>query len=227
MKFNSAPYRWRISAILFSLSLLLSACAEAPKDGAPGTTAGSSNASAPPASSGVAVGHGSDASSSTPATVPMQAGVASGEVTWTAPPRWEAKPASGMRRATYLIPAAAGDQEGAECAVFTNIAGGVDANIKRWLGQFEQPDGSSSEAKAKQKTETINGLSVTSVDLTGTFAGGGMAMGQPSVKKTGYRLLGAIVESPQGDIFFKMTGPAKTMAAAQAEFQTLLKSLKK
>ena len=132
-----------------------------------------------------------------------------------------------MRTATYLIPAAAGDSEGGECAVFLNIGGGVDANIKRWIGQFEQPDGGSSEAKATQKKEAVNGLPVTLVDLTGTFAGGGMAMGQPSVKKTNYRLLGAIIEGPNGEVFFKLTGPAKTIAAAQSEFQTMVKSVKK
>lgn len=160
----------------------------------------------------------------------MQSGAgsgASGNVKWTAPSRWQTGPEKPMRTATYLIPAAAGDSEGAECAVFLNIGGGVDANIKRWIGQFEQPDGSSSEAKAKQKKEAINGLPATMVDLTGTFAGGGMAMGQPSVKKPNYRLLGAIVEGPNGEVFFKMTGPAKTVAAAQSEFQAMLKSVQK
>lgn len=131
-----------------------------------------------------------------------------------------------MRSATYLIPAAPGDSEGAECAVFENIGGGVDANIKRWIGQFEQPDSGSSDAKAKQAKETINGFPVSTVDLTGIFAGGGMAMGQPSVKKPGYRLLGAIIETPSGPVYFKMTGPEKTMAAAQKEFQEMLKSVK-
>jgi len=132
-----------------------------------------------------------------------------------------------MRAATYVIPAAPGDGEGGECPVFVNIGGGVKANIDRWIGQFEQPDGSASAAKAKHKTETINGMEVTTVDLTGTFAGGGMAMGQPSTKKPNYRLLGAIVEGPEGEIFFKLTGPAKTIAAAQNEFQGMLKSIRK
>ena len=131
-----------------------------------------------------------------------------------------------MRSATYLIPAASGDSEGGECAVFENIGGGVDANIKRWIGQFEQPDTSSSDAKAKRGTETINGFQVSTVDLTGIYAGGGMSMGQPSVKKPGYRLLGAIIEAPSGPVYFKMTGPEKTIATAQKEFQELLKSVK-
>ena len=41
----------------------------------------------------------------------------------------------------------------------------------------------------------------------------------------GYRMLGAIVEGPQGSIFFKFTGPAKTIAANQTGFDKMLASL--
>jgi hypothetical protein len=146
----------------------------------------------------------------------------SGAVKWTMPARWKAGPPKQMRAATYLIPAAAGDSEDAECAVFMNIGGGVQANIDRWAGQFEQTD------KAPvQKKETINGLLVTTVDVSGTFKGGGAMMGQSSGPKASYRLLGAIAEAPEGEVFFKLTGPAKTVGAAQNEFQTMLKSLRK
>jgi hypothetical protein len=127
-----------------------------------------------------------------------------------------------MRAATYIIPAAKGDSEGGECAVFVNLGGGVQANITRWIGQFEKTDGDPS-----QKSETINGLPVTTVDVSGTFKGGGTMMGQSSGPKSDYRLLGAIAEGPEGDIFFKLTGPATTIAAAQGEFNTMIKSLKK
>jgi len=127
-----------------------------------------------------------------------------------------------MRAATYVIPAAKGDSEVGECPVFINIAGGVQANIDRWIGQFEKSDGA-----PNQTQETINGLTVTTVDVSGTFKGGGPMMAQSSGPKTGYRLLGAIVEGPEGDVFFKLTGPAKTVAAAQGEFQAMLKSFKK
>lgn len=226
MSLYSSPISNRLSIILLGILLLLTACASAPKEAPPSQASNAQPATAPsaPSSSTIAVGHGSNATAT--GSAPMRSGAAASAVKWTPPPRWEAKPASGMRLATYLIPAAGGDSEGAECAVFANIAGGVQANLERWIGQFEQPDGSSSAAKAKQNKETINGFPVTTIDLTGTFAGGGMAMGQPATKKPNYRLLGAIVETPQGEVFFKLTGPAKTVAAAQGEFQTLLKSLK-
>jgi hypothetical protein len=51
-----------------------------------------------------------------------------------------------------------------------------------------------------------------------------MAKGN-SGPKPNYRLLGAIVEGPQGSIFFKLTGPAKTIAQNQAAFDRLLASL--
>jgi len=143
-------------------------------------------------------------------------------VKWTMPARWKAGPPKQMRAATYLIPAASGDSEDAECAVFMNIGGGVQANIDRWAGQFEKTD-----RPPNQKQETINGLLVTTVDVSGTFKGGGAMMGQSSGPKASYRLLGAIAEAPEGEVFFKLTGPAKTVAAAQNEFQTMLKSLKK
>jgi hypothetical protein len=127
-----------------------------------------------------------------------------------------------MRAATYIVPAASGDSEGAECAVFERLGGTVQANVDRWIGQFEKTDGA-----PNQKSETISGMSVTTVDVNGTFKGGGPMMGQSSGPKSGYRMLGAIVEGPEGNIFFKLTGPAKTVAAAQDEFQAMLKSLKK
>jgi hypothetical protein len=46
-----------------------------------------------------------------------------------------------------------------------------------------------------------------------------------AAKKPGYRLLGAIVEAPEGPVFFKLTGPAKTVAVAKADFEKMLSSL--
>jgi hypothetical protein len=137
-------------------------------------------------------------------------------------------PERAMRAATYLVPAAAGDTEDGECAVFffgPGQGGGVEANIDRWIGQFEQPDGKPSADRAKRKSETVNGIPVSMIDLTGTYKGGGPAMGT-SAPKTGYRLLGAIATGPQAGIFFKLTGPVKTVAAGEKEFHAMIASLR-
>lgn len=133
-----------------------------------------------------------------------------------------------MRAATYRVPASSGDTEDGECAVFffgPGQGGGVEANIERWVGQFEQPDGKPSSERAKRQNETINGLSVAMVALNGTYKGGGPAMGGSGGSKPGYRLLGAIVSGPQAGVFFKLTGPEKTVAAAEKEFRSMLSSI--
>ncbi len=133
-----------------------------------------------------------------------------------------------MRAATYRIPAAPGDPEDGECAVFffgPGQGGGVEANIERWVGQFEQPDGKPSSERARRSSETISGINVVTVDLTGNYKGGGPMMGSSTGSKTGYRLLGAIASGPQAGVFFKLTGPVRTVTAAEKEFRAMLASL--
>ncbi len=129
-----------------------------------------------------------------------------------------------MRAATYTVPAAGGDREDGECAVFyfgPGQGGSVEANVQRWISQFE------TKAKPQTAKKTINGLAVTTIDLSGTYLASAGPMSPAKTSKPGYRLLGGIVEAPQGPVFFKFTGPAKTVAANQAAFDKLLASLRR
>ncbi len=67
---------------------------------------------------------------------------------------------------------------------------------------------------------------MTTVDVKGTYAGGGPMMG-PATPKSGFRLLGAIVEGPSGAVFFKLTGPEKTVAGAEKSFRKMLEGIQK
>jgi len=132
-----------------------------------------------------------------------------------------------MRLATYTVPPAPGDQEGGECGVyyFGNGQGGsVQANMDRWIGQFQQSGGKASKATVKNGT-VAGGLKLTTVDVSGAYTGMGGPRAPQGPPKPGYRLLGAIVEGPQGSIFFKFTGPAKTVAQNQSAFLKLLASI--
>lgn len=152
-----------------------------------------------------------------------------GGLTWTAPAEWKVQGERPMRAATYSIPPAKGDSEPAELAVFyfgDSSGGGVDANVKRWVDQFQKADGTSAAKEAKVKKETFAGLRATAVDVKGTYVGGGPMMG-PSTPKPGFRLLGAIVEGPAGNVFFKLTGPEKTVSAAEKPFRKLLDGIRK
>jgi hypothetical protein len=68
-------------------------------------------------------------------------------------------------------------------------------------------------------------MQVTTVDHSGVYLAGA-PMG-PKTKKAGYRLIGVIVEGPQGNVFFKLTGQAKTVAAAQPQLEQMLRTMRK
>jgi len=145
-------------------------------------------------------------------------------VTWEKPKRWVEELASGMRLATYAIPATAG-AEAATCAVYyfgPGQGGGTDANIERWIGEFENPG---SPARREQK---VRGMNITQVEVSGTYrAHAGMSGGGSESPSPGWTLLGAIVEGPNGALFFKLTGPSATVGPAKKEFAGLLGSMKK
>jgi hypothetical protein len=147
---------------------------------------------------------------------------------WTAPSNWKPEGPRPMRLATYTIPPAGGDADSGQCLVnyFGQGQGGsIEANMDRWIGQFVQPNGKSSKDTAKQEKRTVHGLKVSTVDVSGAFTGMGGPQMSPGAPKAGYRLLGAIVEGPQGSVFFKFTGPAKTVAQNQAAFDKMLSTL--
>jgi hypothetical protein len=146
-----------------------------------------------------------------------------GGIQWTVPARWSPGAGSAMRVATYAVPAARGAEAG-ECAVFffgTGQGGGVDDNVARWAKQFE------GAPAPKKATMTVAGLRVTRAEVSGAYLAPGGPMMQSTGKKAGYRLLGAIVEAPEGNVFFKLTGPDATIGAAQAEFDALVGSVRK
>ena len=160
---------------------------------------------------------------------PMGIQTSGGRLTFTAPPAWKPRPpASTMRVAEFVIPRTEGDAEDAELIVyyFGTGAGTVDANIERWIGQMQQPDGSSTKAKAKRSTQTVNGLTVTMVDVSGTYVAEMQPGAAEHFNKPGFRLRAAVVETAHGPYYIKMTGPAKTMGAADAAFAAFLGSLR-
>jgi hypothetical protein len=149
-------------------------------------------------------------------------GAAAG-VKWTAPGSWKPQAERPMRVATYGIPAAPGSQPG-ECGVFyfgQGQGGNVEENFTRWTKQFE------GAGPAKKGEKTIHGLPVHTINISGTYLASGGPMMQSQGKKPGSRLIGAIVEAPQGLLFFKCVGPSATVVKAQADFDALLGSLAK
>src|SRR5258707_8772055 len=140
---------------------------------------------------------------------------ASGELHYKAPDGWvKEQTTSSMRVAQYKLPRTDGDPEDALLVVYyfgATQGGAVQANIDRWISQIQQPDGSASKDKAKTQTSTVNGLKVTSVDVSGTYTAAMTPGSGTTHNDANYRLHTAVIETPKGNYFLKLVGPAKTM----------------
>src|SRR5206468_10200248 len=88
--------------------------------------------------------------------------------------------------------------------------GGTQANIDRWLAQFQEP-----KEKIHSKVEEVGVAQrkVTYVQAEGTYLSGmpgGAKTAQPNTM-----LLGAILQSDEGNVFIRLTGPVKLAKASQ------------
>ncbi len=165
-----------------------------------------------------------------PTSPAMSAGLPTqaGGISWTLPAGWGPGPEHQMRIATYRIRAIAGDPDEGECVVYffgTGQGGTVDANLDRWAGQFTGPGGQPLAQPATMDKRTVAGLKVSTLTVSGTYMGAGGMMGQAPTPKPNYRMRAAIIEAPQGLVFFKLTGPLNTVAAAESDFNALLASV--
>lgn len=155
---------------------------------------------------------------------------AGGQLVFTAPPAWHTRPAaSSMRVAEFVIPRTAGDPEDAELIVYyfgAQGGGGAQANIDRWVGQMQRPGGASAKDDARTESRTINGLKLTSVDVSGTYVAEVRPGASERFNKPDFRLLAAVVETAKGPYYIKLTGPARTVAAAVPAYEAFLGSLR-
>ena len=137
---------------------------------------------------------------------------------FNSPSGWKASPpSSSMRKAQFAAPGNSG--QAAEVVFFyfgTGGAGGVKANIDRWMGQFKNAENKKVEGK------TVGGTKLTYARATGTFMSG-RPFG-PKTPKEGYALLGAIIEGKQGAIFVKMTGPEAALKANSDKMKAMVES---
>jgi hypothetical protein len=148
-----------------------------------------------------------------------------GAFTFKRPAAWTWVPVnSPMRKAQLHVADPANPGGPGADVVFYHFGpgqgGSVDENISRWLGQFgEQGD----DLKFKIDNATAKGTKITRLQVdSGTFSSG--MPGGPTTPLPAYGLYGAILESPQGDVFIKMTGPAALVKSAAADFAAMLQS---
>lgn len=152
-----------------------------------------------------------------------------GSIGWTKPAGWASeKPANRMRQAQYRLPASGSDSEDGQLVVyfFGGRAGGVEANLDRWVTQFQRPDGSPCRRDdAAISSKEVAGLKVTLVDLAGRYVAAVRPGAPQRHDKPGWRMLAAVVTTPEGNYFFKLLGPKATLERWRASFEKLVDSL--
>ena len=133
------------------------------------------------------------------------------------PESWESsKPSNNMRKAQFSASSPSGKTAEVVFYYFgSGNTGGIQANVDRWMKQFEDPQ------DKKVNTETINKTRVTYAQAHGTFLSG-RPFG-PKTPNPGYGLLAAIIEGEGGAVFIKITGPK---AAVEANIEATKKMVK-
>ncbi len=138
--------------------------------------------------------------------------VKAGPLMLTVPESWKDEPAANnLRLAQFFIPAAEGDEEGAELVLSGPFGGSAKQNIERWIAQFDA-DG---RKLTMTQGETEQGQYIL-VDLIGTY---NKSLGPPIRRQTkampGSRMLGVMfMAKGGGNYFFKLAGPEKSVASA-------------
>jgi hypothetical protein len=154
--------------------------------------------------------------------------LADGALKMTVPASWKTvEPRSRIIEHEFQAP-----KEGDTVSRITIMAAGgsIDANVERWLGQFTQPDGKATKDVAKVEKKKVGDYEVTMVDITGTMSesmGGGPFAPGKTVKREGYRMLGAIIDTKdKGLQFIKLTGAAELVEQQKKDFTDFIESVK-
>ena len=148
-----------------------------------------------------------------------------GDFKFAVPAGWRSgQPSSPMRKAELYVPGPEGTGKAGEAIITVfhfgpGQGGTVQQNVDRWFGQFDGDNDANGAATAK---ETIGTVPVTFARARGTFQSG--MPGQPTTPLEGQALLGAILESPNGDVYVKMTGPSPTVEKAEPAFVQMIRA---
>ena len=139
-----------------------------------------------------------------------------GDLAWTVPAGWQSRPASAMRKATFILTGAtAGEQAELSVTAFPGDVGGNLANLNRWRQQLQLAPIAAADLDAALTHLHVGDLHIEVAELLGPASDG----------KPAQRVLGAIVPSNGATWFFKLTGPDALVAAKKAEFLAFIQTL--
>jgi hypothetical protein len=139
-----------------------------------------------------------------------------GSFSFAVPDGWKSvTPSSPMRKAQLEI---ARGPDTAEVTFFdfgAGQGGSAADNVARWYAQFP-----GSEKNRITENVQIGSVKITFAMTDGTFSSG--MPGGPTTPMPGYALCGAIMETTEGSVFIKMTGPDRVVKASTEAFKKMV-----
>ena len=150
-----------------------------------------------------------------------------------APANWKfQKPERQFRTHEFVLPS--GEKGVADgFLMVTNfgkgVGGGLEANLQRWYGMVEQPDGSSTEKAAKKQDIELKGFGrIVWLDMQGTYLDRPTPMSQEVTRRPNYRVFAAMIDAGKdGPYWIRATGPDSVMRLDRDGFERFLKSITK
>lgn len=137
--------------------------------------------------------------------------VKAGDLTLTVPKQWkQQQPSNNLRLAQFVIPAPKEGVEAGELVISGPFGGSANANVQRWLTQFDPTDRelSMTQGDSKQGKYVL-------VDMVGTYK---RTVGPPIRQQTesvsGFRVINVMIgvnDGRGGNYFLKLTGPKETI----------------
>ena len=146
-------------------------------------------------------------------------------LTMQAPDSWKARqPRSRIVQHEWAVPSD-NDKVADLRIIMMQSGGGVEANVKRWMGQFTQADGAATADATNRDQREVAGQEVHVVDISGTYADRPRGPMGPKTDRPDYRMLGAIIVTDSGEFYVKMYGNQELMDQADDSFQSFVDSL--
>ncbi len=151
------------------------------------------------------------------AAVSPHADHAGGKLTWNLPEGWNAHVGSGM---FYAIVKTSPRQDANEAGIvmLAGEAGGLEANVERWLGQLGvqlTPEKMKAFIDDRKTLEAQGNLKVTCLDFTPVVANGESQC-----------MLVGIVKPKENSYFVKLKGTQQSLLSERGDFVKFLESLR-
>jgi hypothetical protein len=156
------------------------------------------------------------------------------------PAKWTAEPAENSARAGQWLVAAPSAQPASSAAAGAPTAadegevvvfyfgpgtgGTAQENIEAWRGTIH--DAAGHPVAGEVKTRLAGGFKVTELVAFGAYDDPVPMAGMPPVVRAGYGLAGAVLEEPQGNIYWRLTGPAPLVTATLPLFRKMIDGVK-